>query len=1118
MKDQRCDKEQICDRKRIRDFLEATDDRADPLLADHLEACDECRAYFDQQVAASADWTRVSQFLKPDQFDPATTYWHSAGSGTGNRGRRSAAIKDVLDALAPTDDPARIGRLGKYEIMGAIGAGGMGVVLKAFEPALDRVVAIKVLSPHLANNGKARQRFEREARAAAAVRNPNVIPIYNVSSDGTLPYLVMSYVQGGSLQQRLESKGAATTTEVLRIGAQIAAGLAAAHEQGLVHRDIKPENILFEGEVERIAITDFGLARAVDDNSVTQAGAIAGTPMYMSPEQARGDRVDTQSDLFSLGSVLYAMCTGQPPFRAESSLGVMRMISEQSPAPMQEWNADVPPWLAGIVEKMMARDKAKRFATAKSVQELLERCLSHVQSPETVPLPESLVYSRKRTQKSLLKSAVVLISCLLCISSIAFAYSMGWMTSAGETTPESSNGSLLAEKDSKDAAALPAAPPRNVRTRMETAPMSDVLWMIRQILGEALVVQGVGKVTGDASNPELKQDLVRRICQFMEMSPDLRDRLATGLIERGNSELAGALLAEGRVDPVAAEALKLGELQAESGKLSAAVDSYLSAFLLEPSLFDRKYIQIFETENRLDELAAVFTPQVLENTQDQFELLHLLDHLIHSDEAESVGVPFLRRLWLAREDLNWQILSIVETDQWKSVPDLIELFRPRIIPPEAVAGERGWAHLLYTPGGWMPYTVDGGWYYKLNQLHLIDDHMRQQLRVEAAELLAKSENWQAGRALVAILDADLGNNKTAIQWIDSYLSESESFELKPFQAEYIGLLLGGHGEALDSHLIRLYEFCLQERRPEHFSGPLRDSSLIRTAKLYAAHDRHADALRLIATLVNRDYVDSEFESSRLGPIVHDVERVYDICAAARTLTEMGFPLDSLELMSRIHFDMRRTAVENRGGILGDEIDELTMAARNSVSSAAAVEAISRGVMPLSLSLVGEHPESSQLQSPVLEVLQAVAHSNLQAGHRAAFQAADPELADAVLMDSHLENLLAEASANVDLFIAATLFAFMRQDIEVATRRIRLLESVLETRTSLSQSDLGLWLVAGYARHHRETAEAGHRLAERARLAADEMGNGWPQYFKAHPQPIGQLGQSVRQIHEPEQAK
>src|SRR5262249_3149568 len=155
---------------------------------------------------------------------------------------------------------------------------------RAFDAKLHRVVAIKVLAPALATTAAARQRFIREARAAAAVTHENVIAIHAVEDAGPVPYLVMQFIDGPTLQARLDRTGPLPLAEVLRIGRQIAAGLAAAHAQGLVHRDVKPANILLENGVERVKLTDFGLARAVDDASVTQSGVIAGTPLYMSPE------------------------------------------------------------------------------------------------------------------------------------------------------------------------------------------------------------------------------------------------------------------------------------------------------------------------------------------------------------------------------------------------------------------------------------------------------------------------------------------------------------------------------------------------------------------------------------------------------------------------------------------------------------------------------------------------------------------------------------------------------------------------------------------------------------------------------------------------------------------
>lgn len=193
-----------------------------------------------------------------------------------------------LDFLKPCDVAGRLGKLGPYEVIDVIGRGGMGVVLRAHDPKLNRVVAVKVLAPELAANPTARKRFLREARAAAAVSHPHVVTIHAVEEDDNTSYLVMECIDGQSLQEKIARIGALPLTEILRIGSQITAGLAAAHGQGLIHRDIKPGNILLENGVERAKITDFGLARAVDDIGFTRTGDVAGTPEFMSPEQAQG--------------------------------------------------------------------------------------------------------------------------------------------------------------------------------------------------------------------------------------------------------------------------------------------------------------------------------------------------------------------------------------------------------------------------------------------------------------------------------------------------------------------------------------------------------------------------------------------------------------------------------------------------------------------------------------------------------------------------------------------------------------------------------------------------------------------------------------------------------------
>jgi serine/threonine protein kinase len=289
-----------------------------------------------------------------------------------------------LPFLTPSSRPGYLGQLGHYEVQKVLGKGGFGVVLRAFDERLHRVVAIKVLSPAYAVNGSARKRFIREARAAAAVKNEHVVGIHDVQEDAQPPYLVMEYIDGCSLQDKIDKHGALGLKEILRIGMQIAEGLAAAHKQGLVHRDIKPANIMLENGVERVKITDFGLARAVDDASVTQSGTVAGTPMYMSPEQAEGLPIDPRSDLFSLGTVLYALCTGHPPFRASGTHAVLKRVIEASPRPIREVNTEIPDWLSAIVVKLHAQKPENRFQTAKEVAELLGQRLADVQAGRAI--------------------------------------------------------------------------------------------------------------------------------------------------------------------------------------------------------------------------------------------------------------------------------------------------------------------------------------------------------------------------------------------------------------------------------------------------------------------------------------------------------------------------------------------------------------------------------------------------------------------------------------------------------------------------------------------------------------------------------------------------------------
>jgi serine/threonine protein kinase len=342
------------------------------------------RASDDPDATPSPDTVTGNVPAAPDPLAPTATANTPASDPTRTGGTAEAAELPPFD---PPRDPAHLGRLDHYEILGVLGQGGMGVVLKAHDEALNRVVAIKVLAPRLAVSPVARKRFIREARAVAAVTHDNVVAVHAVVEQS--PYLVMQYIAGLSLQQCLEAGGPLPVETVVRVGAEIAAGLAAAHAQGLVHRDIKPSNVLLEPGTERVKITDFGLARAVDDEAVTQSGAIMGTPLYMSPEQARGDLLDARSDLFSLGSVLYALCSGASPFRASGMMAVLRRVIEDDPRPLVEVNPTIPLWLSRIVHRLLAKDPDNRYQSADNVARLLTGHLAHLRDPARHALPSA---------------------------------------------------------------------------------------------------------------------------------------------------------------------------------------------------------------------------------------------------------------------------------------------------------------------------------------------------------------------------------------------------------------------------------------------------------------------------------------------------------------------------------------------------------------------------------------------------------------------------------------------------------------------------------------------------------------------------------------------------------
>lgn len=409
--------EQHCSIATLRRLLDETLGDLEASAAEtHLACCDRCRTSLESIVGDQAAWAETREVLS-DSFDASSGFQWLSETNTQRSIGNDAANLWLASILAP-GPPSAMGRLGRYDVLKVIGVGGMGVVVSAIDPKLSRPVAIKLLAPHLAPLGTARRRFARESRAVAAVVHPSIMPIYGIHDDDVVPYLVMPLVPGGSLQTRVDRDGPLNLEEVIGIGIQIAEGLAAAHQQGIVHRDIKPGNILLEENSARIMITDFGLARALDDASATVSGMIAGTPQYMSPEQASGSRVDHRSDLFSLGSVLYTLATGAAPFRAESPVAVLRRIADDPARPPSEVREELPPWFDRLIERFLEKDPDRRIETADEARLLLHDVQLHLRRPGSNALPRDLVAprpERTRLVKSVLLAVFAAATLLIAV-------------------------------------------------------------------------------------------------------------------------------------------------------------------------------------------------------------------------------------------------------------------------------------------------------------------------------------------------------------------------------------------------------------------------------------------------------------------------------------------------------------------------------------------------------------------------------------------------------------------------------------------------------------------------------------------------------------------------------
>ncbi|MCA8961435.1 MAG: serine/threonine protein kinase, partial [Planctomycetes bacterium] len=267
-------------------------------------------------------------------------------------------------------------RLGSFSIEEKIGEGGMGVVYRAYDPDLQRTVAIKRIHPSLAGNAELAERFVSEARAVAAVDHPNIAQIHAIHArDAESPaFFVMEFVEGESAEQRVRRLGPLAVKEALDLVIQAARGLQAAHRRGIVHGDVKPSNLVIAAR-GRVKLVDFGLSRPVGDEASTLGSRALGTPHYASPEQHRHEALDQRSDIYSLGCTLFELLCGRPPFQGENAEAILRAHAEGRAPSVKQFRTEVPPEVDRIVDRMLAKDRDHRYPNYDDLLADLERCV-----------------------------------------------------------------------------------------------------------------------------------------------------------------------------------------------------------------------------------------------------------------------------------------------------------------------------------------------------------------------------------------------------------------------------------------------------------------------------------------------------------------------------------------------------------------------------------------------------------------------------------------------------------------------------------------------------------------------------------------------------------------------
>jgi eukaryotic-like serine/threonine-protein kinase len=388
----------------------------------------------------------------------------------------------------------------RYELEELCGSGGMSSVYRAHDRLLERTVALKILHEHFMRDDAYVERFRREARAVAQLAHPNIVTVIDRGEQDGRQFIVFEFVDGMNLKELVEQEGPLTPREAIELALQVARGLAFAHERGLVHRDVKPQNVLLDGD-GRAKVTDFGIAHAVDREGMTITGTIMGTSNYISPEQARGEPVDEQSDIYSLGCVLYELLTGEVPFDGDNFVAVaMRHVNDPVPS-VSDVRPDVPPHLDWTVRQAMAKDPAERFRSMAEFAAELEACHAELEGADGATVvvpprrPPRRARSRTRRRSRVLPAVLAGVALATLAGALVGIFTLGDSGGTGGAKgggPPSHGPIHLAGATGYDPYGSPPGQEHNEDAKLATDGDPGTFWTTEHYNGAQLAKAGVG--------------------------------------------------------------------------------------------------------------------------------------------------------------------------------------------------------------------------------------------------------------------------------------------------------------------------------------------------------------------------------------------------------------------------------------------------------------------------------------------------------------------------------------------------------------------------------------------------------------------------------------------------